>query len=88
MVNALEYPGDLRDLTDPRDGPARLVYGPHLYDSTLDVGGGFDAATNDYVATWASLRTADANAWGMSRCGSASTARVTWMASRPTWTRS
>lgn len=64
VVNALEYPGDLRDLTDPRDGPARLVYGPHLYDSTLDVGGGFDAATNDYVTTWTSLRTADAQRLG------------------------
>jgi endoglycosylceramidase len=60
VVNAFEYPGDLRDLNDPREGPSRLAYGPHLYDSSLDVGGGFDPETNDYVATWAELRLVDA----------------------------
>jgi endoglycosylceramidase len=64
VVNALEYPGDLLEISDPRDGPSRLVYGPHLYDSTLDGGADFDPATNTYVDTWADLRTADAERLG------------------------
>ena len=58
VVNALSYPGDLGELNDPRQGPPRLLYAPHLYDQTADNNGVYDPK-DSYVANWEQLRAAD-----------------------------
>lgn len=55
------FPGDLAPLTDPRPGPARLVYAPHLYSVPVDAGT-YDRAHNRYVARWAGLRRPESRA--------------------------
>jgi hypothetical protein len=42
VIGALESPGDLGPLTDPRSGPPRLVYAPHAYPLELHDGGAYD----------------------------------------------
>lgn len=41
VIGALEIPGDLGTLTDPRSGPPRLVYAPHAYPLELHDGGAY-----------------------------------------------
>lgn len=63
LVNAFPYPGDLieEDLSDPRDGPPRLVYAPHLYEPSVHDGNGY-AADSPYVAKWEEYREGEAGA--------------------------
>lgn len=61
LLNAFPYAGDLTeaDITDPRDGPPRIVYAGHLYEQSVHDGGGY-AEDSTYVETWRGLRTAEA----------------------------
>lgn len=52
------FPGDVLGITDPRKGPPRLVYAPHLYDMAEEQGEGWKT-DNPYVADWEKLRAAD-----------------------------
>ena len=52
------FPGDVLGITDPRKGPPRLGYAPHLYDMTVEQGGGW-TLDNTYVGDWEKLRAAD-----------------------------
>lgn len=61
IVNTFPYPGDLveNELTDPRDGPPRLAYAPHLYEQR-------DAASSyvpnsPYLGLWEQYRTDEAS---------------------------
>jgi endoglycosylceramidase len=42
VIGALESPGDLGPLSDPRTGPPRLLYAPHAYPLELHDGGAYD----------------------------------------------
>lgn len=59
-------PTALGRVDDPRDGPARIAYCPHLYPLPLDLGGGYTGFTRSLVhgtvQTWLgnTLRTSDA----------------------------
>lgn len=59
LVNTLMIPGDLGEITDPRDGPPRLIYGPHLYDPRAHEGAPYEPELG-YVEQWEELRVADA----------------------------
>jgi endoglycosylceramidase len=65
LVNAFPYPGDLveEDLHDPRDGPPRLVYAPHLYEPSVHDGNGY-AEDSAYVGRWEQYRVAEADRLG------------------------
>lgn len=65
LVNAFPYPGDLveEDLRDPRDGPARLVYAPHLYEPQVHDGHGY-GEDSTYVDQWEDHRVAEAERLG------------------------
>jgi len=52
------FPGDVTTVTDPRNGPPRLVYAPHLYDTKLDFDAGY-AVDDPYVTDWEKVRTED-----------------------------
>lgn len=64
LVNAFPYAGDLveEDLSDPRDGPPRLVYAPHLYEPSVHDGNGY-AADSPYVDQWEDFRVGEASAF-------------------------
>lgn len=53
-------PSDLGAVTDARDGEARLVYAPHLYDPTVFLGGGYEGPTA--INNWESNRLAEIEA--------------------------
>lgn len=59
-------PTALGRVDDPREGPARIAYCPHLYPLPLDLGGGYTGVTRSLVAgtvqTWLgnTLRTSEA----------------------------
>lgn len=57
------FPGDVRGIHDPRNGPPRLGYAPHLYDVKVEQGAGW-TPTNPYVSDWEALRAADRDAQG------------------------
>jgi len=57
------FPGDVIGITDPRKGPPRLGYAPHLYDMTAEQGGGWKL-DNPYVKDWEKLRAADRDKQG------------------------
>jgi endoglycosylceramidase len=61
LLNAFPYPGDLipGDLSDPRDGPPRLAYAPHLYQQAVHDGQGY-AEGDPYVQQWRTYRAAEA----------------------------
>jgi len=50
-------PSFLGILEDPRPGPARLAYFPHLYPVTLELGGGYDPETDPTLPLWSRNRT-------------------------------
>lgn len=52
-------PSYFTHLTDPRPGPARLLYAPHLYSVTLESNQAFDPATDKTVSKWETSRTAE-----------------------------
>lgn len=61
LLNAFPYKGDLiaADVHDPRDGQARLIYGPHLYQPQIHDGAPRPAGDR-YVVDWERFRTAEA----------------------------
>ncbi|SFX60329.1 endoglycosylceramidase [Thermoactinomyces sp. DSM 45891] len=42
-------PSTLPSLQDPREGESRLVYAPHLYPLSLEIGGGYTGVTKELV---------------------------------------
>lgn len=52
-------PSYLGILEDPRPGPPRLAYFPHLYPVTLELGGGYDPETDPTLNLWAGNRRAE-----------------------------
>ena len=61
LLNAFPYAGDLIEssLTDPREGPPRLVYAGHMYEPAVHDGAGY-AEESTYLEQWWSMRTAEA----------------------------
>lgn len=57
-------PSYLGPLADPRDGPPRLAYFPHLYPLTVELAGGYDRDTDPTLALWAEARTAESRRLG------------------------
>jgi endoglycosylceramidase len=57
------FPGDLAPLTDPRPGPSRLVYAPHLYPVEVHEGVTYSPG-NPYVDRWEQLRSTEATRFG------------------------
>jgi endoglycosylceramidase len=53
------YPQFMRVLNDPRDGPARLVYYPHLYPVRIDLAGGYLPDVDDALPRWEGYRRGD-----------------------------
>jgi len=58
LLTPFPYAGDLLSLHDPRNGPPRLGYAPHLYDANAESPVGYTDFS--YVPTWASFRVAEA----------------------------
>lgn len=61
LLNAFPYAGDLvpDGLDDPRDGPPRLAYAGHLYQTTVHDGTGYPEG-DTYLEQWEALRVAEA----------------------------
>src|SRR5699024_10442997 len=61
LLNAFPYPGDLvgSELTDPRDGPARIVYAGHMYEPSTHEGSGY-SQDSTYLDEWFDLRDPEA----------------------------
>src|SRR5699024_7862687 len=61
LLNAFPYPGDLvgSELTDPRDGPARIVYAGHRYEPSTHEGSGY-SQDSTYLDEWFDLRDPEA----------------------------
>ncbi|MCB9477710.1 MAG: cellulase family glycosylhydrolase [Deltaproteobacteria bacterium] len=52
-------PNYLRVLDDPREGPNRLAFFPHLYPLQIDLFGGYDPERDNTLANWEKNRIAD-----------------------------
>lgn len=61
LINAFPYPGDLiaSEIRDVRDGPPRLIYAPHLYETQVHDGGPY-GTDNPYVGKWEGFRSKEA----------------------------
>lgn len=67
LLNAFPYAGDLvaGELDDPRPGPSRLLYAPHLYEPSAHEGTGYPTEST-YVGSWERFRTGESAALGAS----------------------
>ena len=54
----------IRKLDDPREGPPRIVYSPHLYSITMEFNGAYDPNSDGTLESWEANRNIDAEAQG------------------------
>jgi len=53
------FPNFLRVLNDPRQGPNRLAFFPHIYSAWIELTGGYDPAVDNALDNWEKHRLAD-----------------------------